>query len=149
MLHDQADRNPFRQLLGLARDHPVLEMIIIANAALHFANASGHLLQNGSSSRIVHEGQALQAYNDALSAKDQALGMMAKAISQKGQSTFEVLLASMMLFTMFELLDCAKNDWRFHIEGAKQLIAYLEDNKPPEVGSLRALRECLMSNCVV
>ena len=160
VIEDIPDRNPFRKLLSLADEHLVLRYIIIGTAALHFANSSALLepstlnvqsnpSNGGSQTQIIRTGTSLQAYKDALSAKQEALGLLANTIADTGRKDDEVILASMMLFVKFELLDCSMNDWRFHTQGAKQLMAYLSENRRPELSSLSELRDSLMSNCIV
>lgn len=144
VLHDLPSSNPFRDLIVMSGNHPVLQHIIIANSALHLANAT---LQG--SLRRTRPSRSLEIYNTALSAKHGALLYLSEALTHRHSMNSDVILASIMLFIMFELLDSGTNDWRFHIDGARQLMIYLQQNGRLEPSTLSSLRNCLVSNCVV
>ena len=145
VLHDLPKQNPFRDLLPLSGDHKVLQHIIVANSALHLANAT----QNGPMMRDVRRGPSLEAYKDALAAKRRALRLLSEALANSDSMNSDVILASIMLFIKFELLDSGRNGWRFHTEGARQLMVYLRQNGKSELSALNSLRNCLISNCAV
>ena len=145
VLHDSPKQNPFRNLLPLTGDHPVLQYIIVANSALRLANAT----KQGPLTRDARQGPSLEAYKDALIAKHRALRLLSKALTNSDAINSDVILASCMLFIMFELLDSGRDGWRFHTEGARQLLVYLRQNGKPESSALNSLRNCLLSNCAV
>jgi hypothetical protein len=145
VLLDLPKQNPFRDLLPVSGDHPVLQHIIIANSALHLANTT----KEGPWTRDARRGPSLEAYKDALVAKHRALRLLSEALPSSDSINSDVILASIMLFIKFELLDSGRNGWRFHTEGARQLMAYLRQNGKSESSALSSLRNCLISNCAV
>jgi hypothetical protein len=138
-------QNPFRDLLPLSADHPVLQHIIVANSALHFANST----EEGPLVWDTRRGPYSEAYKDALVAKHIALRLLSDALTNSDTINSDVILASIMLFIKFELLDSGRNGWRFHTEGARQLMAYLRQNLRSQLPALNNLRNCLISNCAV
>jgi hypothetical protein len=145
VLHDLQRQNPFRGLIPLSGDHPVLCYIIVANSALHLANST----RNDVSTQDVRQGSSLQAYKDALVAKHKALQLLSEALTNSDTVNSDVILASIMLFIKFELLDSGRNGWKFHTEGARQLMVYLSQNGKQRLSALNGLRNCLISNCAV
>jgi hypothetical protein len=145
VLYDLPKQNPFRDLLPFSGDHPVLQHIIVANSALHLANA----MEEDSLTRDARRGPSLEAYRDALVAKHRALRLLSEALTNSDSICSDVILASIMLFIKFELLDSGRNGWRFHTEGARQLMVYLCQNGKSELLALNSLRSCLISNCAV
>ena len=145
VLRDLPKQNPFRDLLPLSVNHSILQHIIIANSALHLANvrANGHL------TRDIPQGPSLKTYKDALIAKHKALILLSEVLTNSDSINSDVVLASIMLFIKFELLDSGRDGWRFHTEGARQLMAYLRQNGKSESSALNGLRNCLISNCAV
>lgn len=145
VLHDLPNKNPFRDLLTLSNDHEVLQHIIVANSALHLANTttSGHL------TRSKQQAYSSKPYKDALVAKHKALMLLSEALAHKDFADSDIILASIMLFIKFELLDSGTNEWRFHIDGARQLMVYLCQNGKPGLSGLDSLRNCLITNCAM
>ena len=153
VLEDSPTGNPFRGLLSLSEQHPMLQHIIVANAALHLANSrrnSGAATLNAQhTDTVASESSASEAYRDALEAKQKALGLLSAGLADRSSSNQEALLACIMLFVMFEMMDSETNEWRFHTEGAKQFMVYLNDNTAPPSATLKDLRSALISNCLV
>lgn len=94
-------------------------------------------------------GASSEAYRDAFVAKQKALQALSRAVIEQDSISVDVVLASIMLLIKFELLDSGKNDWRFHVEGARQLIVYLHQSG--KMGSItpNSLRNCIISNCAM
>lgn len=163
VLCDSAKQNPFRQLIPLTHRHPILLHIIIANSALHMANANQkHLpgdttthhvsnlsLSSCASSSAIQTTESANAYRDALVAKQWALWMLRSALTRNSWSDIDVILAVVLLFIEFELLDTGHNDWRCHINGARAIIATLNLANMSTQNDLSPLRSCLISNYLV
>lgn len=145
MLHDSSSHNSFRDLLLLSGDHAVLQHVIVANSALHYANA----MRNGRKASDVQHELSDKAHRDALVAKHRALRLLSEALANSNLRHPDVVLASIMLFIMLELLESGTSEWRFHIEGARQLMGYLHQNGKLESPALNDLRDCLVHNCIV
>lgn len=131
----------------------MLQHIIVATAALHMVNAA----RNNEPSKPA-DGDTIFAtscpsrsrvYHDALEAKQRALEMLSAALMGGSTADRDIILACIMLFIMFELLDSGVNDWRFHMDGARQLMGYLHDNALSANSTLRDIRSVLTANCMV
>lgn len=145
VLHDSPGHNSFRDLLLLSGDHAVLQHVIVANSALHYANA----MRNGQKASDIQQELSGKAHRDALVAKHRALRLLSEALANANLIYPDVVLASIMLFIMLELLESGTSEWRFHIEGARQLMGYLRQNGKLESPTLSNLRDCLLHNCIV
>ncbi|KIW01108.1 uncharacterized protein PV09_07396 [Verruconis gallopava] len=145
VLHDSPTRNPFRDLLSLAGNFTILQHILVANAALHLANAT----KNEEFTWDARKEICPKAYRDALVAKQKALCLLSEALADFNSISSDIILAAIMLFIKFELLDYGANAWKFHTDGARQLLAYLRQNGKTDLSITTGLRNCLISNCVV
>jgi hypothetical protein len=145
VLRDSPEENPFRNLIPLSGDHPVLQYIIVAISALHLANTT----RKDFSTQTDRQDPSEKTYKDALLAKQKALRLLSEELTNSESMNSDIVLASIMLFIEFELLDSGKNGWKFHTEGAKQLMVYLRQNGRSKLSALNNLRNCLISNCTV
>ncbi|KAI9742851.1 MAG: hypothetical protein M1818_003580 [Claussenomyces sp. TS43310] len=141
VLYDMPKHNPFRELIPLTHQHPVLLHIIIANSALHMSNAcqksfaldaAGFPLRHrtslpGSPCSSSSAMQQLEYHNDALAAKQRALHLLKTALTSISSADIDVTLAVVLLFIEFELIDSGRDNWRYHINGARSIIATLFD----------------------
>jgi hypothetical protein len=166
VIYDLPNQNPFRDLIPLTTEHAVLLYIIIAISALHISNASrasiltrvtpspspnpDHSIQmHYYVSMRLSENRPTHAYQDALMAKHCALQLLNRALNEIKQVNLDIVLASVLLFIEFELIDSGKDDWRLHINGARRLIECLEPLPNTENSSMTSLRRCLVSNYLV
>lgn len=163
VLYDIPKHNPFRELIPLTYQHPVLLQIIIANSALHMSNAcqkslvldttafalrhrTGLLCSPSLSSSAV---QRPESYHDALVAKQRALYLLKSALTSIASVDIDVTLAVVLLFIEFELIDSGRDNWRYHIDGARAVIERLCGTHMSTRTAMSPLRSCLISNCLV
>ena len=163
VLYDIPKHNPFRELIPLTHEHPVLLQIIIANSALHMSNASQKsLLLDTPAFPLRHStslmtsppssSSAIQqpdSYNDALAAKQRALYLLKSALTSIASADIDVTLAVVLLFVEFELIDSGRDNWRHHINGARTIIQTLCGSNISTQTTMSPLRSCLISNCLV
>jgi hypothetical protein len=151
VLYDIPKHNPFRQLIPLAHQHPILLQIIIANSALHMSNACQKSFLLGSSSPDSSSSvkQLPDSYNDALAAKQKALYLLQSALTSIASVDVDVTLAVVLLFIEFELIDSGRDNWRYHINGARTIIETLCGSNITTQTDMSPLRSCLISNCLV
>ena len=163
VIYDVPPHNPFRDLIPLTREHPTLFHVIVANSALRISNAlqrpiltrpsSLPLLQsptsNESSCIPVSSMHVSSEYKDALSSKQIALRLLRQALENRQSIDLDIVLASVLLFIEFELIDSGKNDWRLHMNGARTLIDSLPSSYDMDPSSMSPMRICLVSNCLV
>ncbi|KAG4434436.1 hypothetical protein IFR05_010076 [Cadophora sp. M221] len=165
VLYDDAQSNAFRQLIPLSNKYPILLQVIIANSALHLSNAyqkSLHpikparspLYPTGTEELIGADSigariQQFRAYKDSLLAKQRSLHLLRSALSDIAAADIDVTLAVVLLLIECELIDSGRNNWRFHVSGARTIMKRLclsgLSNKTP----LSPLRRNLISNCIV
>lgn len=164
ILYDNPTENQFRQLVPIALDHPVLLQIIIATSAIRMSHASqklGHshamtvsteaVYQSTTSTPIQH--QDFVAHSEirshALVAKYKALNLLQSALSNVTPMDLDVILAVILLFVEFELLNSGRDDWIHHIDGARKIIEKLCGSNVIPARTMSPLRRCLVSNCLV
>lgn len=61
----------------------------------------------------------------------------------------DVTLAVVLLFIEFELIDSGRDNWRYHVDGARTMIETLCQPKISAQTTMSPLRSCLVSNCLV
>ena len=61
----------------------------------------------------------------------------------------DVILAVILLFVEFELLNSGRDDWIHHIDGARKIIEKLCGSNVIPARTMSPLRRCLVSNCLV
>jgi hypothetical protein len=160
VLYDEPRSNPFRALISWTQEYVGLRHIIVAVAALHASNSSQMLAswaqssarQNPKNTTFVTDlySQPESSYRIALHAKHQALAMLrSDALKSFTVYSLDVVLAIVLLFIEFELINSGLNDWAHHIKGARPLIrrAYAEWHLQPHL--MTDMRRCLIANCLV
>ncbi|KAF2716177.1 hypothetical protein K431DRAFT_289638 [Polychaeton citri CBS 116435] len=153
VLYDISYDNAFRNLIPLAQYHPSLLQIIIANSALHMSNSkrfqalSPHTAHDHGSNALTNfHGDD---YRVALVAKQRALVMLNTALNNMGREDIDAILAMVLLFIEFELLDCGQKEWKHHIRGARTLIERISQTFGLSASNTTPLRRCLIANCMV
>lgn len=163
VLYDIPKHNPFRELIPMIHQHPLLQHIIVANSALHMFNAcekplilhhSGFPLSIQTnipeSSRPSSPSlQQAESYSCALVAKQKALVLLRSALSNPTSMDVDVILAAVLLFIELELLDSGRDNWRHHINGARTIIEKFCHPSMLTPASMTPLRCSLVSNCLV
>jgi hypothetical protein len=88
-------------------------------------------------------------YGLALVAKQKALVLLNFALGTMGSEELDVILATVLLFVQFEMMNSGQDEWTHHIRGARHLIdlAYRSGSNTPE--TMSKLRRCLISNCLM
>ncbi|KAI5201298.1 hypothetical protein E4T38_06150 [Aureobasidium subglaciale] len=146
VLYDSPKQNPFRNLIPLIHQFPVLGQIIIATSALHMFNSS----QTHSQERKpLIDRAGFNPYLDALTTKQRALKMLRHAVLEGTSGAADVVLAVMILFIEFELMDFGRSDWKHHIEGARTVIRGLCRARLSGTQTTSPIRSCLISNWMV
>ncbi|KAL5323757.1 hypothetical protein ACEPPN_008298 [Leptodophora sp. 'Broadleaf-Isolate-01'] len=165
VLYDNAQSNAFRQLIPLSHKYPVLLQVIIANSALHLSNAYQKSCVPSKTARIpltlsgteglksadlVGPGtQQFRAYKDYLLAKQRSLHLLRSALSDIATANVDVTLAVVLLLIECELIDSGRNNWKFHVNGAKAIMKKLCPSGLSTEAPLSPLRRSLISNCLV
>ncbi|KAJ5359489.1 uncharacterized protein N7496_011902 [Penicillium cataractarum] len=113
------ERNPFRSLIPLGLENPVLMKALLALAARHHVNKgqSFHEPESPTSPQLV------TANRHALAFKHQAMEALSKSLADPKISKQDTTVASIFLLVFLDLLESGSDGWNFHLEGAKNLIA--------------------------
>ncbi|CRK28091.1 hypothetical protein BN1708_004529 [Verticillium longisporum] len=166
VLYDTPQHNPFRDLVPMAYQKPILFQAITATSALRMSNACRQLSRSSSmsastdsppksstrspSSRSIGPCLASRPkiLHDALSAKQQALLLLKSALETMAPADVDAILASVLLLIGFELIDSGRGSWIFHINGARTIIEKLIASAVATETTLSPLRRWLMSNCL-
>ncbi|KAK0823424.1 hypothetical protein LTR73_008516 [Friedmanniomyces endolithicus] len=140
VLYDIPARNPFRSLVPLTKQHPLLFQTIIANAALHMSNAC----QKPFTLAVKLHGES---YTHAFAAKQQALRLLRIALMKPPSIDQDVLLMAVLLLVEFALIDSGQEEWSCHIKGAESVVGTLYGPfTPTQQFSMNPLRRCLTEN---
>lgn len=173
--HDGPGCNPFRELIPLALKHPFLLHIITATSAVHMSNIShpkitaSSLLARclptpstttGSSSPLdpaAHlqylrstDGISRRAFLDSLVAKQKAIRDLRAVLQNPESADGGVLLAAVLFFVNFELIDLGRSGWQTHLHGACRILNLLTpESDLAKVRSRTALQDCIVSDFVI
>ena len=93
--------------------------------------------------------QQPEIYNDALAAKQRALYLLRSAITSIAAVDLDVILAVVVLFIEFELIDSGQDNWRHHINGARMIIEALCGSNISLQTAESPLRSFLLANWLV
>ncbi|KAL4866241.1 fungal-specific transcription factor domain-containing protein [Aspergillus spectabilis] len=138
VISDITDAHPFRNLIPLAKDHPILLHAIVANAALHVSSSNTSTNTAASSNTMV----------DALSAKHKALVLLRRALADIHNIDVNLVVTIVHLFITFELIGPGEGEWRAHVQGAMRLISYLQTLELCDASSLAIIRASFTSDCL-
>ncbi|KAI0165326.1 fungal-specific transcription factor domain-containing protein [Hypoxylon sp. FL1284] len=121
IIYDSPQRgaNPFRDLIPMSRTYPFLRNIIIAASALHYSNA----VRRWSSRLRESPRAAVDALVDALRARQRAITSVQGVLerrrnlgsAQTDDGERDALLAAVLFFLNFALIDSGKGGWRAHM----------------------------------
>lgn len=161
VIYDGPGHNPFRDLVSTTTAYPTLLQIILAGSAHHVFNISRDPItpstyQPEKRPCLVQYYQAVSrfggpmktSYADALLAKQQALSLMAQSVASVTPANIDVILATILMFINYDLIESGRDKWRVHIEGARQLIARL-DTPPYLQQPMSKLRLTILSDFLV
>ncbi|KAK1145564.1 hypothetical protein N8T08_004122 [Aspergillus melleus] len=125
-----SDRNPFRSLISLALDDPVLLKASLALAARHRANAgrSFYQLDEPTPSTLA------DSHRDALAFKYQAVQGLSRALKDNTKQKKHTTVAAAFLLIFLDLLESGSDKWNFHLEGAKSLITLDRPSPDSSIG---------------
>lgn len=144
---DGPECNPFRSLIPLTRDHPLLQHIIVAASAAHMSNliTMGLPYDDSGLAAVNQSAASKKALDDALVAKHTALRLMSAAIQNLDTMNGDVVLAASLFFINVELIESGKHGWRAHLEGASKIMSFIQLTQAWD----SSLREYLLSDCFI
>ncbi|KAI0487142.1 fungal-specific transcription factor domain-containing protein [Xylaria cf. heliscus] len=126
VVHDSAERgtNPFRELIPMSQTYSYLQHIIIAVSAVHYY----HAVRNATSESASVPQNALI---DALRARQDAIRELIDIIQERrtgdrraeSQADQDALLATVLFFVNFTLIDSGKDGWKDHLTAAGRLLS--------------------------
>ncbi|KZF25138.1 C6 transcription factor (Acr-2) [Xylona heveae TC161] len=121
-----SEKNPFRSLIPLGLNEPVLLETILALAARHLANA-GHLFSD-LGERMLPE--SVNAHCEALHFKHRAIQGLASTLRNPALYQKDATIASVFLLVFLDLLESGCDRWNYHLEGAKRLMTLMKPHDP-------------------
>ncbi|KAI1385375.1 fungal-specific transcription factor domain-containing protein [Hypoxylon trugodes] len=118
----QCSANPFRDLVPMSLEYPFLREIIVAASALHFSNS---MRWNKNPQPVVN------ALVDALGARHRAIKSLQDVVERQealrnepaNDGERDALLAAVLFFVNFVLLDSGKGGWRAHMNFVGKLLS--------------------------
>ncbi|KAI0006744.1 fungal-specific transcription factor domain-containing protein [Xylariaceae sp. FL0662B] len=127
VIYDSPGRgaNPFRDLIPMSQVYPFLQHIIVATSAIHYSNAIRRSHWDESPRAVVNN-----ALIDALHARHRAIKSLQIVIERQtllgdvagDPEEKDALLAAVLFFVNFSLLDSGKGGWRDHMKIVKELL---------------------------
>ncbi|KAL5043774.1 hypothetical protein BDW71DRAFT_187343 [Aspergillus fruticulosus] len=150
-------KNPFRDLIPLVRDSPVIAHSLAAMGALHYVIlANGEFdpmpwpVESSSSSGISSppkEGGPVElsalsrrsftrAYEQFLGLKQRALHQLSRDISDPVLRNDNKTLAAIMVLALMDAVESGRGAWKYHLEGAKKLLQSREHDKPGQAQTM-------------
>ncbi|KAI9037684.1 uncharacterized protein KD926_000100 [Aspergillus affinis] len=161
VVSDTVNENPFRGLIPLTGEMPILRHILVANAAVHIASINRrvcHVSQRQSQLQASIQGSLEQprlssintdrAIVDALSAKHNAINLLRFALQNIQTINTDLVVTVVLLFVNFELLVSGKNEWRVHLQGALRLLGCLNLVQGDQSSPLALMRDRITSDCL-
>ena len=90
---------------------------------------------------------ARRCFLDGLCAKQRALEHLRFALDDPSTDG-DVVLAAVLFFVNFELIDFGKSNWQTHLHGASEILSLLKPDGDGG-GAGRLLRDCIVSDFVM
>ncbi|KAL4966140.1 Zn(II)2Cys6 transcription factor [Aspergillus stella-maris] len=149
--------NPFRSVVPLCRDHPILLHTLVANAAFHISELQQQNLDvsnagteglNGSLRMQTTPDASFRANVDALSAKHKALVMLRRALQDISNYDVDLIITVIHLFIISELISPCQDEWMSHVQGALRLIGYLQTLESRPASPAAFIRDSVTSDCL-
>lgn len=113
-----SEKNPLRSLISLVPSDETLLKAVLALAAQHKANTGQQIFATPS-------GRLTDAHHHALIFKHDAIHGLSQAVQHVDLCRQDSTVASIFLLIFLDLLESGSDRWNVHIEGAKNLIALL------------------------
>ncbi|KAL4794591.1 fungal-specific transcription factor domain-containing protein [Aspergillus venezuelensis] len=143
-------KNPFRDLIPLVGDSPVIAQSLAAMGALHYV-----ILANGEFSPMpwpvekpptsgmpsppdetgpaelssLSRRSYSQVYEQFLGIKQRALQQLSQDISDPVLRNDNKTLAAIMVLALMDAIESGRGAWKYHLEGAKKLLQSREHDK--------------------
>ena len=116
--------NPFRELIPMSQAYSYLQHIIIGVSAVHYYNAVRYATPE-------HSPVAQRALIDALHARQIAIRELIALIEERRagnrraetQADQDALLATVLFFVNFTLIDSGRDGWKDHLTAAGRLLS--------------------------
>lgn len=93
--------------------------------------------------------QQSESYHDALTAKQQAIRSLRTLLTGNDSTDIDVTFAVVLLFIEYELIDSGRDNWRYHVNGARAIVERLCGPEVWVQNEVSPLRRCLISNCLL
>ncbi|PYH93637.1 C6 finger domain protein Acr-2 [Aspergillus ellipticus CBS 707.79] len=141
-------RNPFRDLIPLVGDSPLLSHVLAATGALHYAilangdfslapwisdvpSASGSVPSSEEVEKAVmgslSRRPASKVYEHFLGLKQRALQQLSQDIQDPVLRNDNRTLAAIMVLALMDAIESGDGAWKYHLEGAKKLLKGRQD----------------------
>ncbi|KAL2839110.1 fungal-specific transcription factor domain-containing protein [Aspergillus pseudoustus] len=120
-----SQNNPFRNLIPLALSDNVLLDALLGLAARHRANFDHPFLINGTQETLA----SAEPHHEALRFKHRAIQGLTKAL-QGREAYRDTTVATVFLLVFLDLLESGCDQWNYHLEGAKSLMAIIPSEDP-------------------
>ncbi|KAL4928804.1 transcription factor domain-containing protein [Aspergillus undulatus] len=147
--------NPFRDVVPLCRDHPILLHTITANAAFHISDLHRRglcLARSDSAAGTIQHYASNHTFSraeiDALSAKQKALVLLRRALGNIADIDVDLTVTVIHLFIISELISPCQDGWMAHVQGALRLISCYQSLESCPTSPAAFIRDSVTSDCL-
>ena len=133
-------QNPYRDLISLVGESPLLANALSATGALHYAllangdfspmpwpsdgpTATGTLLSPQEVEKVVTSSRpSSKVYEHFLKLKQRALRQLSRDLCDPVKRNDETTAAAIMVLALMDAIESGDEAWKYHLEGAKKLL---------------------------
>lgn len=168
VVYDQT-KNPWRDIIALVGNSPVLAHGLSAMGALHYSlmtNSDSSVMPwtsydptPGPSHMSPEEIESMmmpasarrptsQPYQHFLEFKQRTLGQLSKDLTNPEMQNDDRTLAAIVVLALLDLFESGSGAWSYHIEGAKKLLRSRPENELGK-GILQGLETFAIDGCLM
>lgn len=123
----------------------MLRHIMVASSARHMHNL--HAFKSTAQNPFPSHASK-QFRDDSTIAESKAISDFVLALDSINTSNTDAILASLLLFIEFELMDLSRDTWRKHMNGARTVVHHILQSEPMHT-EMSFVRRTLLANWLV
>ena len=162
-------KNPWRDIISLVGDSPLLSNALMAMGALHYSlvsNSDSSLMpwssQNPLSTNSLLAPEDIEnmivptsskqttskPYHHFLEFKQRTLHQLSKDLSNPTMQNGDITLMAIVVLALLDLFESGSGAWSYHIEGAKKLLRNRPESSISQ-GILQGLEAVAIDGCLI
>ncbi|KAJ5792807.1 uncharacterized protein N7503_008785 [Penicillium pulvis] len=162
-------KNPYRDMLALVGNSPLMANVLSAMGALHYSlisNSDSSMMpwstQNPLSTNSLLSSEDIEnmiiptssrqttskAYHHFLEYKQRTLKQLSKDLSNPAKQNADITLAAVVILALLDLFESGSGAWSYHIEGAKKIMRSRPESQIGQ-GILQGLETVAIDGCLI